>query len=158
MTMLKYFGMGGNKKYIVIVVLVVSAVAGCESVQKENSDTEKMRAAYTFLFEKLQEDNINLIASERDENLNLIEDIIKRGKFNLKVERYGNIERDSSLCYYSRSTKEGVALVGVTKRGEKNFYISYYLGPEGGASKEIRIEKRHGRWIIVNDDGRWSVK
>ena len=145
------------KKYIVIVVLV-SAVAGCESIQKENSDTEKMKAAYTFLFEKLQEDNINLIASENDENLNLIEDIIKRNKFNLKVERYGNIERDSSWCYYSKSTKEGVALVGVTRRGENNFYIGYYLGPEGGASKEIRIEKRLGRRTIVNDDGKWSVK
>ena len=145
------------KKYILIVV-VVSAVAGCKSVQRENSDTEKMKAAYTFLFEKLQEDNINLIASEKDENLNLIEDIIERGKFNLKVERYGDIERDSSMCYYSKSTKEGVALVGVIKKDATKYYISYYLGPEGGASKEIEIEKRDGRWRVVNDDEKWIVK
>ena len=46
----------------------------------------------------------------------------------------------------------------IAKRNEKNYYISYYMGPEGGASKEILIEKRNGKWMVVNDDGMWIVK
>ena len=62
------------------------------------------------------------------------------------------------MCYYSKSTKKLVAVIGVTKRSEDTYYVSYYLGPEGGASKEILIEKRNGDWAVVNDDGMWNVK
>ncbi len=40
----------------------------------------------------------------------------------------------------------------------KKYYVSYYIGPEGGASKEIQIEKKNEGWAVVNDDGMWNVK
>ena len=116
------------------------------------------KPSFTFLLKKLQEDNCNLIASKDDNNLNLIQGILQSNKFNLEVEDYNNIERGPDLCYYSKSTKKVVTIIDVTKRDENNYYISYYIGPEGGASKEIQLEKRNGKWIILNDDGMWNVK
>ena len=88
----------------------------------------------------------------------MIQDIIHTNRFNIEVEDYNNIEQGLDLCYYSKSTKKLVAIIDVTKRNEKSYYISYYMGPEGGASKEIHLEKRNGKWVILNDDGLWSVK
>jgi hypothetical protein len=150
---------------IIIVLMMLLSVSGCENKEAEKNgpdkitdENRKMEIAYTFLLRKLQEDKHNLIASKDDENLSLIQNIINTNRLNLEVENYNNIEQGPDLCHYSKSTKKVVAIIDVTKRNEKNYYISYYLGPEGGASKEILLEKRNGKWIIVNDDGMWSVK
>jgi len=119
---------------------------------------EKLKMAYTFLLRKVQADGLNFIASENDKNLGLIQNIIQENKSNLVVESYYNLEQRPDLCYYSKSTKETVAVIDVTKRDKNKYYVSYYVGPEGGASKEIQIEKRKGKWTILNDDGMWSVK
>lgn len=149
-----------------IIGLITLLLAGsCKQVESENGDpnemsreTEKMAAAYTFLLEKLQQDNLSLIASQDDENLSLIRNIIRTNRLNLELENYGNTERGPDLCHYSKSTKKLVAIIDIEKRNEQRFYISYYLGPEGGASKEILIEKSNGQWAVANDDGMWSVK
>jgi hypothetical protein len=120
--------------------------------------TEKTEIAYTFLLNKVQEDNLHLIASKDDKNLGLIQKIIKTNKLNLEVENYSNIKEGPDLCYYSKSTKEMAAIIDVTKRNEQRYYVSYYTGPEGGASKKIQIEIRNGKWVVVNDDGMWNVK
>jgi len=145
------------KEYL-IIALIMFCMISCDHIQTENDDIEKMKAAYTFLFEKLEDANINLIATENDEHLNLIENIIKTNKLKFKIERFADIERGADLCYYSKSTRKMVAVIGTIKINEKKYYVSYYLGPEGGASKEIQIEKRKGKWIIVNDDERWNIK
>jgi len=121
-------------------------------------EAEKMEIAYTFLLKKVQDDNVNLIAAKDDKNLSLIQKIIHTNKLNLEVENYSDIKEGPDLCYYSKSTKETVAIIDVTKRDEKSYYVSYYIGPEGGASKEILVEKRGGKWTVVNDDGMWNVK
>jgi hypothetical protein len=54
--------------------------------------------------------------------------------------------------------KKYSVIIDVTKRDEKSYCISYYIGPEGGASKEIHLEKRSGKWAVVNDNGMWNVK
>lgn len=149
-----------------IIALITLLLAGsCKHIESENGDpnemsheTEKMGVAYTFLLKKLQEDNLNLIASQDDENLSLIRNVIRTNRLNLEVENYSSIERGPDLCHYSKSTQKLVAIIDVEKRNEQRFYVSYYIGPEGGASKEILIERRNGRWIVVNDDGMWSVK
>jgi hypothetical protein len=148
------------RKCVIVMMLVVLGVAGCNAVREEQTRAGEsgLAAVYEFLFDKLAEDDIDLIASGNDENIRLIEEIIKENEWPLRVERYGNIERDSSMCYYSKRTKKLVAVVSVTKRGANTYYVSYYLGPEGGASKEIEIEERDGAWAVVNDDGRWAVK
>jgi len=150
---------------IIIGLMMLLSVIGCENKEAEKKgpdkitdEAEKMEVAYTFLLKKLQEDNQNLIASKDDESLSLIQSIIHTNRLNLEVENYNNIEQGPDLCHYSKSTKKTVAIIDVTKRNEKSYYISYYIGPEGGASKEILLEKRNGKWIIVNDDGMWSVK
>lgn len=120
--------------------------------------TKKTEIAYTFLLKKVQEDNLNLIVSKGDKNLGLIQKIIQTNKLNLEVENYSNIEEGPDLCHYSKSTKEMAAIIDITKRNEQSYYVSYYTGPEGGASKEIQIEIRNGKWVVVNDDGMWSVK
>ncbi|MHC4455808.1 MAG: hypothetical protein ACYS0I_01770 [Planctomycetota bacterium] len=153
-------------KNCTIIALIMLLFAGsCKNRESEKSgpnnithQAEKMEIAYTFLLKKLQDDNLNLIASQDDKNLMLIQNIIRTNRLNLKVENYNNTEKGPDLCYYSKSTKQTVAIIDVTKRNENNYYISYYLGPEGGASKEILIEKRNGKWKVVNDDGMWSVK
>lgn len=119
---------------------------------------EKRKIAYTFLLRKVQGDNVNLIAAKDDKNLDLIRKIIHTNKLNLEVENYSDVKEGPNLCYYSKRTKETAAIIDATKRSEKNYYLSYYIGPEGGASKEIIIEKRDGKWIVVNDDGMWNVK
>ena len=115
-------------------------------------------AAYTFLLQKMAKDRLNLITSRDDESLGLIQDIIRANRLNLEVEGYNNIEKGPDLCQYSKTTGQLVAIIDVAKRGEKNYYVSYYLGPEGGASKEIIIEKINEKWAVANDDGMWSVK
>ena len=156
--------MTGNT-WIIIGLMVLVFVCGCEDKkleihrpEKKSEEAEKEEAAYTFLLKKVQEDNCNLIASKNDKCASLIQDIIQTNKFNIEVEDYNNIERGPDLCYYSKSTQKLVAIIDITKRDEKRYYISYYIGPEGGASKEIHLEERNGKWIIVNDDGMWSVK
>ncbi len=120
--------------------------------------TGKREIAYTFLLKKVQEDGFNLIVSKDDKNLGLIQKIIRTNRLNLEIENYSNIKEGPDLCHYSKSTEEIVAIIDVTKRNEKNYYVSYYIGPEGGASKEILIEERSGKWVVVNDDGMWNVK
>lgn len=153
------------KKCTVIVLVMLLLVGSCRKIESGKTEpnemtheTEKMATAYTFLLKKLQEDTLNLIAAKNNENLSLIKDIIRSNNFHLEVENYGNIEQGPDLCYYSKSTKTTVAIIDVAKRKERVYYISYYIGPEGGASKEIQIEKRNGKWVVVNDDGMWSVK
>jgi len=150
---------------VIIGLIVLVFVSGCEKKEtkingpeKISEDVEKEEVAYTFLLKKVQEDNCNLIASKDDNNLSLIQDIIQTNRFEIEVEDYNNIEQGPDLCYYSKSTKKLLTIIDVTKRDEKRYYISYYMGPEGGASKEIHLEKRNGKWIILNDDGMWSVK
>ncbi len=154
-----------KSRCIIIGLISLLSISGCENEEADingpetrSEEAEKEEVAYTFLLKKVQEDNCNLIASKDDNNLNLIQEIIKINKFNIEVEDYNNIERGSDLCYYSKSTKKLVAIIDVTKRDEKSYYISYYMGPEGGASKEIHLEKRNGKWAVGNDDGMWSVK
>ena len=120
--------------------------------------TKKMEIAYTFLLKKVQEDNLNLIVSKDDKNLGLIKNIIRTNRLNLAIENYSDIEEGPDLCHYSKSTKEMAAIIDVTKRNEQSYYVSYYIGPEGGASKEIQIEIRNGKWVVVNDNGMWNVK
>lgn len=154
-----------KSRSIIIGLMVLVFFSSCEirepeenEPEKISEDVEKEEVAYTFLLKKLQEDNCNLIASKDDKSLSLIQDIIRTNRFNLEVEDYNNIEWGPDLCYYSKSTKKLVAIIDVTKRDEKSYYISYYMGPEGGASKEINLEKRNDKWAVVNDDGMWSVK
>ncbi|MHC4618659.1 MAG: hypothetical protein ACYTEQ_13010 [Planctomycetota bacterium] len=143
-----------------ILVVVLLSAASCKHIDSKqiNHESERLTVAYTFLLNKLEQDNLSLIASEHDENLDLLNDITKRNELDFEVENYANIERGPDLCYYSRSTKKGVAIIGVSRRNEDRYYVSYYIGPEGGASKEIQIEETNGEWRVVNDDGRWIVK
>ncbi len=139
--------------------------SSCENIESEISDpnkitheTEKIATAYTFLLKKLEEDNLDSIASKDDENLSLIQNIIRTKRLKFEVENYNNIEEGPDLCHYSKSTGKAVAIIDIARRNEKNYYISYYMGPEGGASKNILIEKKNGKWTVVNDDGMWIVK
>lgn len=125
------------------------------TVRNNGSKTE---VAYTFLLKKVAQDNISLIASRDDKNLSLIQNIIRAGSLGLEVEAFNNIEQGPDLCHYSKTTNRLVAVIDVAKKGEKNYYVSYYLGPEGAASKKIIIEKINGKPIVANDDGMWSVK
>ncbi|MHC4204572.1 MAG: hypothetical protein ACYSTT_07955 [Planctomycetota bacterium] len=153
-------------KNCLTIALIMSLLAGsCNKAESENGATnktntqsEKTAAAYTFLLAKLQEDNVTYITSEDNDNLALIQDIVRTKELKFEVENYGNLEKGSDLCYYSKSTKKLVAVIDVNKRSENSYYVSYYLGPEGGASKEIFIEKKNEGWAVVNDDGMWNVK
>lgn len=154
-----------KRNCITIIIVTLLFVSSCNNIESENSkpnkinfETEKMVIAYTFLLKKLEENNLNSIASKHDENLSLIQNIIHTERLKFEVENYNNIEEGSDLCHYSKSTKKAVAIINIEKRNEKNYYISYDMGPEGGASKEILIEKTNGKWIVVNDDGMWIVK
>ncbi|MHC4693250.1 MAG: hypothetical protein ACYS67_10960 [Planctomycetota bacterium] len=154
-----------KSRCIIIGLILLLSVGGCEKKEpeingpeKRSEEAEKEEVAYTFLLKKVQKDNCNLIASKDDKNLSLIQDIIQTNKFNIEVEDYNNTELGPDLCHYSKSTKNVVTIIDVTKRDEKSYYISYYMGPEGGASKEIHLEERNGKWAIVNDDGMWNVK
>ena len=151
--------------YIIIGLMVLVFVSSCEKKEPEingpekiSDEAEKVKIAYTFLLKKLQEDNQNLITFNDDESLSLVQDIIRTKRFKYEVEDYNNIERGPDFCYYSKSTKKMVTIIDLKKRYEKRYYISYYMGPEGGASKEIHLEKKNGKWAVVNDDGMWSVK
>jgi len=153
-------------KKCLTIALITSLLAGScnktesenDAANKTNNESEKIAAAYTFLLAKLQEDNVTFIASENDKNLGPIQDIIRTKELKLEVENYANLEKGPDLCYYSKSTKKLVAVIDVTKRSEDTYYVSYYIGPEGGASKEIQIEKKNKGWAVVNDDGMWNVK
>jgi hypothetical protein len=153
------------KNSTIISLIMLFFVGSCNRPGSENGDSnettlenEKKVVAYTFLLEKLQEDSVTLIVSENDDNLSLIQNIIQIKNLKLEVEDYNAIEKGPDLCYYSKSTKKLVAIINVTKRSEKSYYVSYYIGPEGGASKEIIIEKRNDKWTVINDDGMWNVK
>ena len=153
------------KNCTIIALIMLHFISSCRNIESEKSDPNKMNQeaekkaiAYTFLLKKLQDDNVNLVASTDDENLSLIRNIIRTKRLNIEVENCNNLEEGTDLCYYSKSAKKAVAIIDISKRNEKNYYVSYYLGPEGGASKEILIEKRNGKWILANDDGMWSVK
>ena len=100
----------------------------------------------------------NLFTSQNDENLSLIRDIIRTKSLKLAVENYSNIEKGPDLCYHSKSTKKLVAIIDVTSRSENRYYVSYYLGPEGGASREVLIEKGNRGWTVADDDRMWNVK
>jgi len=149
-----------TKNYTMTVAVILVCAGSCQQRDSKqiNHEREKLAVAYAFLLGKLGGDNVSLIASEHDENLELLNDIIKTNKLDFEVEYYADIERGPDFCYYSKSTKKQVTILGVTKRDERNYYISYYMGPEGGASKEIQIEERNGQWEVVNDDERWIVK
>jgi hypothetical protein len=148
------------KNRTVIVLVVSLSITSCNRINSKqiSPETERLTVAYTFLLDRLEKDNLSLIASDNDGNLDLLRDIIKRNKLDFEVENYTDIERGPDLCYYSKSTKKRVAIIDVTRRNEDKYYISYYLGPEGGASKEIQIEKRNGKWAVVNGDRKWIVK
>lgn len=148
------------KKCTQILLVVLLSSCGCKHINSRQitDENERLTVAYTFLLNKLKEDNLSSIASENDENSDLLKDIIKINKLNFAVEDYANIARNENLSYYSKSTKQQVAVIGITKRNEQSYYVSYYIGPEGGASKDIQIEKRSGKWTIINDDGFWNVK
>jgi len=153
------------KNFTTIALVMLLLAGGCKRTESEKDDidrtsqeTEKMATAYTFLLNKMQEDNVTSIASKDDENLSLIKNIIRTEGLKIEVENYNNIEEGPDLCHYSKSTKKLVAIIDVAKRNEKSYYISYYIGPEGGASKEILLEKRNGKWKVVNNDGMWIVK
>jgi len=87
-------------------------------------ETDKMAIAYTFLLKKLEEDNLNSIASKNNENLSLIQNIIRTNRLKFDVENYNNIEKGPDLCHYSKSTKKAVAIIDITKRNEKNYYLA----------------------------------
>jgi len=148
------------KSYRMIPVAVLLFVVSCKHINSKqvSPESERLTAAYTFLLNKLEEDNLSLIASDDDENLDVLNEIIKRNELGFEVENYADLEMGPDSCYYSKSTKKAVAIIGVSRRNEDRYYISYYIGPEGGASKEIQLEKRNGKWTVVNDDGRWIVK
>ena len=150
---------------ITIALVMLFSAGGCRKTESESGqlskatdETAKMAAAYTLLLEKMQGDSIDSIASENDENLPVIQDIIRTERMKLQAENYGNIEKGPDLCYYSKSTRKLVAIIDVTKKDQQRYYISYYLGPEGGASREILIEKGNGGWTVANYDGMWNVK
>lgn len=150
---------------IISALILLLSAGGCRKTGSENGalgeaidETEKIAAAYTFVLEKMQADNIDSIASENDKNLPLIRDIIRTKGLKLAVENYSNIVKGTDLCYYSKSTRRLVAIIDVTSRSENRYYVSYYLGPEGGASREIVIEKRNGGWTVAGDDEMWNVK
>jgi len=153
-------------KNCTIISLIILLFAGsCRKTESENSGpnkttprTEKMEVAYTFLLKKLQQDNLNLIASRDNKSLTLIQNIIHKHSLNIEVEYYNNIELGPDFIHYSKSTKKAVAIIDIKERNGNRYYISYYLGPEGGASKEILIEKTSGKWSVVNDDEMWIVK
>lgn len=148
------------KSHRIIPVAVLLFVVSCKHINSKqvSPESERLTAAYTFLLNKLEEDNLSLIASDDNENLDVLNDIIKRNELDFEVENYADIEMGADLCYYSKSTRKAVAIIGVSRRNEDRYYISYYIGPEGGASKEIQLEERNGKWTVVNDDGRWIVK
>ena len=141
-----------------LIVSVFLIVCGYNKSNIESMELEKWHFAYTFLLTELNNQNYKLIASINNENIDTVKKVINENNLNLEIEDYSNLEKHSDLCNYSKSTKRLVVVISVLKRDEKKYYISYYIGPEGGASKEIEIVKRKGRWTVANDDGRWAVK
>jgi hypothetical protein len=156
----KYAGKSGVLKatYVNEGHFVFSEYESESGANKTSAKIEKIEVAYTFLLKKMARDRLNLIASKDDENLELIQDIIRSNRLDLEVEGFNNIEEGPDLCHYSKTSNRLVAIIDVAKMSEKNYYVSYYLGPEGGASKEIVVEKIDEKWAVVNDDGMWSVK
>ncbi len=122
------------------------------------SAVEKLKVAYIFLLRKIQDDSLTLVAAYDDKNLNLVGNIIRTNSLNLVIEAYNNLEQGPDLCHYSKTTRAMGAIIDVSTIDENKYYVSYYVGPEGGASKEIQIEKKNGQWTVVNDDGMWNVK
>ena len=148
-------------KKIGFILLIAFVYTTCCKQARSNielMELEKCKVAYTFLLNELKNKDHTLIASEKNENLDTIINAISENRMNLEVEDYFNLEKHTDLCYYSKSTKRLVVVISVLKGDENKYYVSYYIGPEGGASKEIEIVKRKGRWTVTNDDGRCIVK
>ena len=148
------------KKYVFIPLIIFVYTTCCKHARSniELMKLEKDKVAYTFLLNELQSQNYKLIASTNNENLDIIKKIISGNNLNLEVENYSDLEKHTDLCYYSKSTKRLVVVVSIVKRDGNRYYVGYYMGPEGGASKEIQIIERKGRWIVANDDKKWEVK
>ena len=108
--------------------ITITVRKGAEPAVLDTSTAEKRKIAYMFLLNKVQEDNLNLIASKNDKNLDLIRKIIHTNKFDIAIENYNDVEEGPNLCHYSKSTKETVAIIDVTKRSKKSYYVSYYIG------------------------------
>jgi hypothetical protein len=144
--------------YILLIVSVYTMC--CQHMRSDNErmEIEKYRVAYTFLLNELNRKNYTLIASTNNDNIDTIKKIISENKLDFEIEDYSDLEKHTDLCYYSKSTKGLVVVISVLKRDENKYYVNYYIGPEGGASKEIEIVKRKDRWTVANDDGRWIVK
>lgn len=148
------------KRYLLTTIIILMCVNNCKhtKINQESSEIERLKVAYIFLLNEIQGKNYSLIASENDKNLDIIRNIIDINNFNIEIEKYGNLEKRSDLCHYSKSTKRLVVIIDITRRNSTKYYVSYYIGPEGGASKEIEIIKRKGNWIIANDDQKWEIK
>ncbi|OHB64006.1 MAG: hypothetical protein A2168_03475 [Planctomycetes bacterium RBG_13_50_24] len=81
------------KKCLTIALITTILAGGCNKTESENgatnktnNESEKMAAVYTFLLAKLQEDKVISIASEDDDNLGLIQDILRTKEVNYEVE------------------------------------------------------------------------
>ena len=150
---------------ITIALIMLLSAGGCRKTEsesgqssKDSNETARKVIAYSFLLAKMQEDGIDSIASENDEDVSMIKELVRTEGLKLAVENYSDIEKGRDLCYYSKSTKKMVAIIDVTSRSENRYYVSYYLGPEGGASREVLIEKSNGGWTVADDDRMWNVK
>ena len=143
-----------------ILLIAFACTMCCKHVRSniERMELEKCKVAYTFLLNELQSKDYKLIASTNNEKIDIIKKIISENKLNIEVADYSDLEKHTDLCYYSKSTKRLVVVISVLKRDENKYYVSYYIGPEGGASKEIEIVKRKGRWAVANNDEKWVVK
>lgn len=148
------------RKLIVIVLMI-----GICSIYCKKDDTavcipevEKLKAAYAYLLKELHTQNVRVLASQDDESSEMVQGIITALGLNLEVERVADLEKRSDLCHYSRKTGRLIAIITVEKRDGNKYYISYYIGPEGGGSKVIEIVERKGEWRVANNDGRWVVK
>ncbi len=152
-------------KKTLLLLLVIVFISGCSSHETDQDDSpeEQLRVAYAFLLKKLSNDlhgnQEKIVASRDNRDINIISDVIRDNKNDLSVETFENIDRSATdLCYYTRSSKKFVALVGASKKLKNTYYISYYLGPEGGALKTVELGKKNNRWVVLNADDRWIVK
>ena len=148
------------KKYILIVFLILIYFFNCDrnNSNKLTIENNKLTAVYYFLLSELQNQNYTVISSKNDENLDIIRDIISVFNLNFQIEEYSNLEKGTDLCYYSTSTKQMVSIISISERTQNSYYVSYYLGPEGGGSTVIKIIKREGKWVVVNENEKWEIK
>ena len=153
-----------SEEYVRKSIIIILMIGIFTMVCKKNDtivyspEVEKLKAAYAYLLTELHNQNIHVIALQDDENPEIVREIITALGLNLEVERVVDLEKRSDLCYYSRITGRLITVIGVDKRDGDKYYVSYYIGPEGGGSKVIELIKRKGEWFVANDDGRWVVK